>query len=63
MSLRRRLAAALAAVTMPPDLEEEEELLEQLDTDGFILDEVGASKLICTCHFRASITLTIFNNR
>lgn len=43
--MRRRLAAALAAVTWPPDLEEEEEeLLDELDTDGFIFDEVCACK-------------------
>lgn len=44
VSLRRRLAAALAAVTWPSDLEEEEEeeLLDGLDTDGFIFDEVRA---------------------
>lgn len=61
MSLRRRLAAALAAVTWPPDLEEEEEeLLEELDTDGFIFDEVRARKSVCVCHFSANFPLTIF---
>lgn len=43
VSLRRRLAAALAAVTWPDlEEEEEEELLEELDTDGFTIDEVCA---------------------
>lgn len=49
VSLRRRLTAALAAVTRAPDLEEgeeeEEELLDELDTDGFIFDEVRACKV------------------
>ncbi|XP_075883350.1 uncharacterized protein lrriq1 isoform X2 [Nelusetta ayraudi] len=40
VSLRRRLVAALAAVTWPDlEEEEEEELLEELDTDGFTFDE------------------------
>lgn len=54
MSLRRRLAAALAAVTLPDLGEEEEELLEELDTDGFTFDEVRArtsSRVLCKQHF------------
>lgn len=51
VSLRRRLAAALAAVTWPDLEEEEEELLEELDKDGFTFDEVCArtsSRVLCT---------------
>lgn len=54
VSLRRRLAAALAAVTWPDLEEEEEELLEELDTDGFTFDEVCArtsSRVLCKQHF------------
>lgn len=49
VSLRRRLAAALAAVTWPDLEEEEEELLEELDPDGFTFDEVCARTHDFTC--------------
>lgn len=60
VSLRRRLAAALAAVTWLPDLEEEEEeLLEELDTEGFILDEVCACMSLCRLEWiRLDYTVT-----